>query len=174
MYRILRAFAALSVASMLVLAVAVPAGANSTDRPFNGVLVGEGIAVPDASCPTTGLRTVMWATGEVTHLGKATTTMTHCTPPIAPPGGPPALIVDGVQTIVAANGDTLETTYSAEVVPFEPVDGVTMTGPGQHVIIGGTGRFADASGEFASMMHGVVHFTTPMELSWTLDGEIAY
>jgi hypothetical protein len=169
MYRIVRAMVALSIAGLLVLATAVPAAADSTARPFKGVLVGEGIAVPDASCATTGLRTVMWAAGEVTHLGLTTATMTHCTPPVGVYD-----IVGGVETLVASNGDTLEMTYTATVEPFEFVDGAAMTGPGRTVITGGTGRFADASGEFVAMMQGILHFTSPMELSWTLDGEIGY
>jgi hypothetical protein len=167
MYRLLRTIAVLAVAGLLVVAAAVPAAsAGSADRPLKGWIAGGGTVVPDASCPL-GIRTVMWGSGEVTHLGWTTMTGTHCTPP-------DLNIVGGVQTFVAANGDTLEMTYMATVAPFEFVDGSPMEGPGQTIIVGGTGRFAGASGEFVAYMRGIVHFTAPMELTFSLDGEISY
>jgi hypothetical protein len=110
-----RTLAALAVAVLMTLAVLVPAAAGSTDRPFKGGLAGGGTVVPDASCPL-GLRTVMWASGRVTHFGLTTMTGTHCTPPIG------AASFSGVQTFVAANGQA-GATYTATVEPFEPVEG---------------------------------------------------
>jgi hypothetical protein len=108
MYRLLRTIAVLAVAGLLVVAAAVPAAsAGSADRPLKGWIAGGGTVVPDASCPL-GIRTVMWGSGEVTHLGWTTMTGTHCTPP-------DLNIVGGVQTFVAANGDTLEMTHMATV-----------------------------------------------------------
>jgi hypothetical protein len=168
MYKILRTVAALAVAVLMTLAMLVPAAAaGSADRPFKGDLAGGATVVPDASCPF-GLRTVMWASGQVTHFGLTTMTGTHCTPPIG------AASFSGVQTFVAANGDRLEMTYTATVEQFEPVEGAFMTGPGQTVITGGTGRFADASGDFVVTMRGILHFTTPMELWFDWDDEISY
>lgn len=166
MYRLMRTSAVIAVAALMVLAVVPTASAGSADRPLKGWIVGGGTAVPDASCPL-GIRTVMWGSGEVTHLGRTTMTGTHCTPSGLD-------IVGGVQTFVAANGDTLEMTYTATVAPFEFVEGALMEGPGQTPIVGGTGRFAGASGEFVAYMRGILHFTAPMELTWTLDGEISY
>ncbi len=166
MHRIVRAIAALSVASLMVLAVAIPAAAGSTDRPFKGSVAGIGWVVPDTGCPS-GTRTMTEASGEVTHLGLVTVTGSHCTPVGLD-------IVGGVETVVAANGDTLEMTYTASVEPFDLVDGASMTGPGHHVITGGTGRFVGADGEFDDVMHGILHLATPMNLSWTWDGRIGY
>jgi hypothetical protein len=168
MYRIVRTFAVLAVAALMVLSTLVPAAsAGSADRPFRGTIVGEGTVVPDASCPI-GLRTVIWGTGNLNHLGLTTMTANHCTPDWG------ADIVGGVQTFVAANGDTLEMTYTATIAPFEPVEGAVMEGPGQTTISGGTGRFAGATGEFVAYMRGILHFTAPMELSWSVSGEIGY
>jgi hypothetical protein len=167
MYKILRTLAVLAVALLMTLAMLVPAAAGSSDRPFKGVIVGGGTAVPDATCPL-GIRTVMWGTGEVAHLGLTEMTASHCSPDWGAP------ILGGVQTFVAANGDKLEMTYTATVEPFVPEEGAIMVGPGDTVITGGTGRFADASGEFVANMRGILHFTAPMELTWTLYGEIGY
>lgn len=167
MYKILRTLAVLAVALLMSLAMLVPAAAGSSDRPFKGVLVGGGTAVPDATCPL-GLRTVMWGTGQVTHLGLTEMTASHCTPDWGAP------IVGGVQTFVAANGDKLEVTYTATVEPFVPAEGAVMTGPGDTVVTGGTGRFADATGEFVVHMRGILHFTSPMELTWSWNDEISY
>lgn len=54
----------------------------------------------------------------------------------------PVEISDGIATITAANGDELYTSYSGTTTT---VLGIT-TGHFVHVITGGTGRFADASG----------------------------
>ena len=168
MRRLLTTIAALAVAVLMTATLVVPAAtAGSTDRPFKGVLAGGGDIVPDVTCPI-GLRTVVWGSGEVSHLGLTSMSASHCTPAWGAP------IVGGVQTFVAANGDTLELTYTATVEPFEPVEGAVMIGPGDTIVTGGTGRFAGASGEFVAMMHGILHFTAPMELTWFLDGEIEY
>lgn len=168
MYRITRAIVVLAVAGLMVLATAVPAASvGSADRPLTGWIVGGGTAIPDAGCPV-GLRTVMWGTGHLTHLGLTTMTGSHCTPAWG------ADIVGGVQTFVAANGDRLEMTYTATVEPFEPVEGAVMKGPGDTVITGGTGRFAGATGEFIAYLRGILHFTQPMELTWAINGEVGY
>jgi hypothetical protein len=168
MTRILRTLAVLAAALVLSVAAFAPStAAGSGDLPLRGVIVGGGNVQPDTSCPL-GIRTMVWGTGHVTHLGLTTMTGSHCTPP------PGADITGGVQTFVAANGDTLEVTYTATVKPFEPVEGAVMEGPGETPITGGTGRFAGASGEFIACMRGILHFTAPMELSWEIDGEISY
>lgn len=166
MHRIVRAIAALSVASLMVLAVAIPAAADSTDRPFKGSVAGIGWVEEDTGCPI-GLRTVTEASGEVTHLGRVTAIGSHCTPAGLD-------FADGVMTIVAANGDKLEVTETATLEPFDFVEGALIAGPGHAVITGGTGRFAHASGEFDVVMHGILHLTAPMEIWWTWDGQISY
>lgn len=77
--------------------------------------------------------TTMAGTGEVSHLGRVTWTSTHCTQLFAGTFGEADLV------ITAANNDTLSGTYSG-----------WLTGPTTFVetmtILGGTGRFAGATG----------------------------
>jgi hypothetical protein len=164
MYRIVRTITSLSVATLMVVAATVPAAASeSTTRPFSGSLVGGAAQVPDASCPF-GVRTEVWGSGQVTHLGRTTMTASHCAQFLGAPS-------TGTQTFVAANGDRLELSYVLTGDPFEPVEGAVMTGHGQTVVTGGTGRFAQAGGEFVVDFRGILHFTAPMELWLSWDGQ---
>ena len=81
--------------------------------------------------------------GRSTHLGTFTWTSSHCTQAGAGPQDP-ITITDGRLTYVAANGDVLEETYGNGVVsvmdpPLMCID--TVVG-----FVGGTGRFANATG----------------------------
>jgi hypothetical protein len=49
--------------------------------------------------------------------------------------------------------------------PFEPVEGAVLTGHGQTIVTGGSGRFAHASGHFVVDFRGILHLTAPLELS---------
>jgi hypothetical protein len=161
--------AALAVAVLMALTTAVPAaGAGVLERPFKGTIVGGGVPVVDASCAM-GVRTDSWGTGQVTHLGRITLISSHCQAPMG------EVIRGGVSTLVAANGDTLEVTYSVMVDPFEFTEGAILTGTSPNVITGGTGRFAGAGGSYLMHFRGVLHLTAPMELTWWFDdGEITY
>lgn len=164
MYRIVRCIAVLAVAGLIVVAATIPAAAaGSTTRPFIGSLVGGAVQVADASCPF-GVRTEVWGSGQVTHLGLTSMTASHCTQFFGAPE-------TGTQTFVAANGDRLELSYVLTGDPFEPVEGAILTGHGQTVVTGGTGRFAHASGEFVVSYRGILHFTAPFELWFSWDGQ---
>jgi hypothetical protein len=164
MYRIVRVVAILTVTGLLALSVATPA-AGAVERPFKGTIVGYGMPVPDASCAS-GMRTDSWGIGRLTDLGLTILTSSHCQAPV---------IEGGLTTLVAANGDTLQVTYSVAVDPFEFAEGAILTGTSPSVITGGTGRFAGASGTYVMQFKGVLHLTAPMELTWWFDdGEITY
>jgi hypothetical protein len=169
MFGIKKGMAALALAVLIALSAAVPvAGAGALERPFKGTIVGGGVAVVDASCAV-GVRTDSWGTGQVTHLGRITLVSSHCQAPMG------EVIRGGVSTLVAANGDTLEVTYSVMADPFEFSEGAILTGTSPNVITGGTGRFAGASGTYLMHFRGVLHLTAPMELTWWFDdGEISY
>jgi hypothetical protein len=83
-------------------------------------------------------------TGNATHLGNATflveATLNVSTPP---PFG-----VTGTGTFTAANGDQFYTTIAGLVTPTGPT---TQRGELTHTIIGGTGRFQNASGSFLAI-----------------------
>lgn len=81
--------------------------------------------------------------GRSTHLGTFTWTSSHCTQPGATPMDP-ITISDGLLTFVSANGDVLRETYGNGVVSV--VDPPLMCIDTQVSFVGGTGRFAEASG----------------------------
>lgn len=82
-------------------------------------------------------------TGIASHLGASTFEATaHVTVTRNPP-----FAVTGTRTITAANGDQLFTTFTGTSTPV--VKG--MNGADLHeTIIGGTGRFSDATGSFTT------------------------
>lgn len=173
MLRIVRTLATLSITGLLALATLVPAAtASSVDRPFTGSVSGDAGVAEDAGCPI-GLRTLGWGTGAASHLGLTRMTANHCTP--NPPFGPvPGPILGGVITFVAANGDTVEGTYTGEVGPLAPEEGAPIHGVVHVTITGGTGRFEGATGHVEMALEGVLHFTSPMTATWTWQGVIGY
>jgi hypothetical protein len=84
--------------------------------------------------------------------------------------------VNGRMTLVAANGDELHLTYEAVSDPAGiPAPGTVITVTSDNVIVGGTGRFANATGEAQGT--AVVTFTglgTPWPFTMTWDGTISY
>ncbi len=174
MLRVLRTtLVAVAVAASSLAWTGIASAATShSERPFAGTILGGGGVVEDATCPI-GLRTLSGGTGTASHLGLTTMTSSHCTPN-PPAGNPPGPILGGVGEFVAANGDTIEFTYQGTVDPLEPVDGATISGLSHHTITGGTGRFANATGEFEMAFHGTLHFTSPMTIEWNFEGTIAY
>jgi hypothetical protein len=163
MYRILRTVVALAVTALLCLIALAPAASADSTRPFSGRIAGGAVLVPDTSCPF-GFRTDTWGTGNVTHFGRTSMTASHCTQFTGAPE-------TGTQTFVAANGDKLEVTYTLTGEPVEPAEGALLSGHGQTIITGGTGRFAGANGEFVVDFRAIVHIGAPMELWLTWHGE---
>ena len=163
----------LRVATLLaaLTAFAVTAAAadiGGSDRPFTGTLVGAAWVAADADCPI-GLRTVSEGSGTARHLGLVSMSSRHCTPVTN--------VIAGQMTLVAANGDEVHATYSGTCEPFPlPPVGETITCNTENVIVGGTGRFADATGE--AHMTALVTWTgfgAPLlPAAWTWDGTISY
>ena len=83
-------------------------------------------------------------TGNETHLGKVSFTIIFdaCTL-VLPPGGSAAWIAQGRSTVTAANGDLIYSTFN--MTQFVNGDFVLNS----FFITGGTGRFANASGEMS-------------------------
>jgi hypothetical protein len=92
--------------------------------------------------------TTIDSVGTAAHLGKVSMTQSHCTQIDITSPLNPAVIMDGRVTVVAPNGDELWMTYTGSFI-FTPT-----TGPDVGIsnityamtIVGGTGRFAHASG----------------------------
>jgi hypothetical protein len=109
------------------------AAVGGTNLPFMATLVGTAHWDFPGSTPSycTVVTTLTEATGQATHMGRISTTMSHC----------PAeadIINDGRLTLTAANGDELYGTYNYD--PASESNDIPIT------FIGGTGLFADASG----------------------------
>lgn len=156
-------------ALMAFVVVGAAADTGGSDRPFTGSLAGAAWVMPDSSCPI-GLRTVSESSGTASHLGFVRMLSSHCTPVTN-------VITGGQMTLVAANGDEVHATYSGMCVPFPlPPVGETITCNTPNLIVGGTGRFADATGE--TQMTALVTwagFGAPvLPATWTWDGTIGY
>jgi hypothetical protein len=128
------------------------AGPGGTNRPFKGHAEGEVTGVS----PSGAL--IAESTGTATHLGKFTRTE--------------SVFVDGFEisgmvAFTAANGDQLRACFMGEFTS-------PTTAAGTYTFIGGTGRFADASGTasfevtVASTADGITL------LAITFDGTINY
>lgn len=159
------------------LTVAAPAQARAgTMRPWEGsyvsaapgVLIAPGDPDAEERCTARGLFTLRGVTeGHATHVGRFTAVSSNCTAfPI--PG--PVEIIDGRIVITAANGDQILSTYSGRQ---EAVDLGTGSAAFEvsNRIVGGTGRFADASGEDTNL--GTINFQTG-QLAGGFRGWISY
>lgn len=109
----------------------VTSAAGGTDRPLKGRVSGTLIFEFDWTDPDCPVTTVTDAGGNMTHLGRVSSHWTHCAPVTKP------LYTNGHVVFTAANGDQLVGEYTDESASALPW---TI-----HVV-GGTGRFADASG----------------------------
>ena len=161
----------LLLAALTVFGVsAAVADTGGSDRPFTGTIVGSATFPLDATCPFTGRRTWSEASGTASHLGLVTMVSNHCTPPAN-------AITGGHMTFVAANGDELHMTYSGtcSAPPFPPV-GAALTCSTDNVIVGGTGRFADATGEaqITALVTNAGFGVEEWPATWTWHGTLSY
>jgi hypothetical protein len=136
----------LSTAAMiLTAALAIPATAQ-TQVPFKGTFQGNDTVAPP-TITTNG-------TGNGTLVGQLS--LTNITTLTSASGG------TGTGHWVAANGDTIDTTFVASGIPGDVLFTVTEI----HTITGGTGRFTGAQGSLTLLRKHVVapssdgtHFT---------------
>lgn len=137
----------------------IPDSAQQKMVPFKGIIVTkyqEFGQPPHQTSHVSGI-------GVTTHLGKtsfeADVSIDFTSDPI---------MVNGMGTFTAANGDEFHTNYSGTFV-LNP-DG-TATGDVEHVITYGTGRFAGISGSFSAI---VVNNTATLTGRHIFEGEITY
>lgn len=103
--------------------------------------------------------------GQATYLGRFTGIGEHCTRINWAMGG--SFISDGVLTLTAANGDELWSNY--ERVTSDPDT------PEVHTFVGGTGRFASASGGGLGDPECVIDIAAETgTCTFTLEGVIVY
>jgi hypothetical protein len=115
--------------------------------------------------------------GQMSHLGSVEYELTQCTVP-----GPEGFASVGMVTLTAANGDELwlEHTMLSQIVgDFDPdPDGFTLEG--EWTAVGGTGRFAHATGYgtlhgVGDILDGEAIFDIPDGLAqFNFTGKIAY
>jgi len=152
---------------LIIISTPVLAGDNPNERPFWGAFSGVANFMPAAECDAiSGIQTIALTDGRMTHLGKSEFSTSHC----PTEDGMYALL--GEATMVAANGDELSFTYTAETVapPLSIIQEIDM------VITGGTGRFDGASGELSGHVYiDFLGMTTPdWPLKFVLSGYIVY
>ena len=170
-----------SVVIALVILMVVPAasaGRHGTDRPFKASFAGEvHWEFPgDFASECSEVTTVTDSFGKATHMGRTESLWSHC--PDEDSDHEPS---DGRITLIAANGDELYGVYDYPAID----DGSPI------VFNGGTGRFANATGE-ATVVYDVIpvfvegcdidsedpfpcmDFSVPWQWSSTLTGTISY
>ena len=119
--------------------VALRSVANSAlTGPFHAHASGA-LTAPFVSGRCPALTTAYTTTGEGVLVGRFVAQHTHCLDP-AKPGA----FTDGTVRLTAANGDQLWMTYAGQLVPTGKPGVFGLDNP--FGIVGGTGRFADASG----------------------------
>jgi hypothetical protein len=155
-------------------ATAVGGGYNPHPRPFMGSMSGEAIGDYDsgACLDVTGApwQTFTNVAGNITHLGLAEFHMSHCSTLDG------TQLVNGAGTLVAANGDEIWVTYTANLIsPFTPPP-VVLVYLQHTVVVGGTGRFEGASGTFLGLVSVTVEsLTAPiLPIDANFAGSITY
>ena len=135
--RRLNSVAALALTVLALLALARPAIAGE-QVPFTGTL--EGTYTRTGTFPFFHLEPT--GTGQATTLGAFSFSIPHdVNLSLTPPGG------TGTFVFAAANGDTVYGTFLTSATPVPGMPGV-LQGEELMTILGGTGRFANASGGF--------------------------
>ncbi len=125
---------------------------GSRELPFLGSFIGEtrgAVNCPPECEPPTILTIAGTRTGTASHLGAFTATSVEVVDIAAATG-------TGAFNLTAANGDQLFTTTTGGEDGFEPPNISYVTGVG--TIVGGTGRFAGASGTFTVHTRSVIDF----------------
>lgn len=110
------------------------------------------------------------STSNATHLGLCTTVGRVNYTPANDPDHPGRLLSSGTGTITAANGDTVLIEFSGVLDPPEPGSATAIDKP-LFRFVGGTGRFAQASGSADAVV--VVNLATGA-FEITMVGKIDY
>ena len=149
---------------LVMLGMSLAVGAKPVDlkeRPFRLSFSGSVEVVVSAawcgSSPWVGVLIV--GDGHATHLGRVSAEASQCT------NGVTGEVANGVVTLVAANGDELYGTYVGGPGSSAPVE-ATQT------FIGGTGRFANATGQAFELAYP--NDPEPGLVWGTIEGTISY
>jgi hypothetical protein len=132
-------FAVVTVGA-LMLATSVQAGPGGTNRPFKGTGLGE--TSVDVSSGGPVFTSATNGTIIATHLGKGTYTIAAT----QDWSTYPCAVVAGSFVFVAANGATMSASVDGTTCELAPFDNTSYGSALDLTIIGGTGRFAGATG----------------------------
>jgi hypothetical protein len=172
---------ALLISLIFVMALAIPAPAsgsnhnrkNNASFQITGVLEGslEFVLLPGAD-PTDiyAVDEIGYASGVVKGLGFVHMFDFHRPDPDSEEGG----LMDGHVTIVTSGNDIIKAIYSGGTTVFASED--QLVGNVDFEIIGGTGRFENASGTIHSTAYATFIGFDVWEwpVTWVLEGEIEY
>lgn len=131
-------------------------------RPWNGTW--SGVTTVNGNCANGGLLGVDSGTGQAEHMGSSTHLSTYCLDPVTLTGS-------GIGVETAANGDELYFRLTLQIIMTSASGGIWMEA---ETVIGGTGRFAGATG--SSTSSGTFTFTSPTTTVWegTHTGTLTY
>ncbi len=164
MKRILNSSVIALVAFLLLGSLPVMA----VDRPF--ALNGAGVATFTLNEAGIPVRADVTSSSTATHLGLCTTVGVVNYTPANDPEHPGRLLSSGTATITAANGDTVQIEFSGVLDPPTPGSSTAIDKPLFH-FVGGTGRFAGATGKAESVV--VINLLTGA-FEFTMVGNIDY
>lgn len=155
---------AIVLASIVAMAASGPV-AGGDARPMTGRFSATVIPVAQR-CGIDALTIGFDISGVASHLGRLAGTGSNCTEPTLATAA--VAIWDGEATLTAADGSTITTaaTGSQEA----PVGGIA-TFSITHTVVGGSGRFAEASGVWS--LSGTINFLTG-EVDGRVDGWLSY
>lgn len=159
----------IATASLIALAAASPALAQTIDFDGNAVVVDQ-LTPPGGRCVPPFANTVSFGPGDIsstgtTNLGTIAETASFCVN-----SAPPTDILDGQFTIRFRGGDTITGSFNgrAEATATPNVFAATRS----FTISGGTGRFVGASGAFTNIGQLVIGAMGVATTTGTIDGQI--
>ena len=155
-------------------AATVADGYNPHPRPFMGSMSGEATFdwISGACLDVTGApwQSFTDVTGNMTHFGLSEFHMSHCSSLDG------MHLANGLGTLVAANGDELWVTYTADLISPFPPPPVVLVYQVHFVVVGGTGRLEGASGTFLGLVSVTIESLTAeiVPADFNFAGSITY
>jgi hypothetical protein len=175
----------LGLAVLLAVAIASPVAlAGPTNVPLKASLAAQETLIPGAFLPpddvcfgsfAKGTTTVI---GKASHLGRVSGGATDCINVLVPDNPPSFAFTNGALTLTAADGEQLNVTYHGTFTPvgIDPSDPQTVIYAitGTFEVKGGTGRFANATGQ--GVLDGLekIGVLPPFPAQLELTGTISY
>ena len=160
-------------------ATVIANGYNPHPRPIDGFMNGGASWAMDGKCDAVngdpvngipGVTTKSDMVGDVSHLGRTEYHSTHCATNDA------SQLLLGDATLIAANGDEIWLEYTANVIPPVMIPG-TVVYEVTNVVVGGTGRFENATGVIPALVFVTITFDGGIpnaQLDMEFSGNLSY